>query len=141
MQKTPEIAGKHYEESIPNVSSRYSEGIDRVTNWKTQSLSPSAKLNYETGIANSIRLGLREKGLAKVSEQEWKDAAKNKGAASIGNAMTLAKEKYVRNVAVTMNAAIAAINSAPARTSDYKTNVQNRLIRVIEAQKKAAGKL
>lgn len=140
-QKTPELAGKHYEESIPLVSSRYSEGIDRVQGWKSAATSQQATKNYADGIQMALAKGLREKGLAKVTDEEWKTAAKNKGAASIGNAMTLAKDKYVRNVAPTMNAAISAINSAPARTTDYKTNVNNRLLKVIEAQKKAAGKL
>lgn len=141
MGKTPEAAQRHYVESIPNVSSRYSEGIDNAKNWKTNSMSPSAKANYEAGIANAIRLGLREKGLAAVSEQEWKDAAKQKGAASIGNAMTLAAEKYGRKVAPSINAANNFMATAPARTTDYKINVQNRLLGVITAMKKASGKI
>lgn len=141
MGKTPDMAQRHYVESIPNVSSRYSEGIDNSKNWKTNSMSPTAKANYEAGIAQSIRLGLREKGLAKVSEEEWKAAAKNKGAASIGNAMTLAADKYGRNVAASINAANSFMASAPARTTDYKTNVNNRLLGVITAMKKASGKL
>ena len=141
MGKTPAQAKQHYVESIPNVSSRYSEGIDNSKNWKTNSISQQAETNWQSGIANAVRLGLRIKGLNAISEQEWKDLSKNKGAAAIGNAMTLAADKYERKVAPSMSAANAFMATAPARTTDYKTNVNNRLLGVITAMKKASGKL
>ena len=103
--------------------------------------STQAEANYKDGVQKAISNGSRLKGLNKVTDEDWKRMSKDKGAANIAKGMELSKQKYLQNVTPTMNAAISAIKSAPPKTTDYKTNVQNRLLKVIEAQKKAAGKL
>ena len=139
--KTPQEALTNYERRINDVPQLYEEGIDRTTNWKSNATSTQAEQNYKEALNKAISEGRRIKGLQKVSEEEWKQMSKDKGAANIAKGMELSKTKYLENVTPTMNAAISAIDSAPAKTNDYKANVNNRLMKVIEAQKKAAGKL
>lgn len=139
--KTPQEALTNYGRRISDVPQLYSEGIDRTTSWKANATSQQSETNYKEGINKAISEGRRIKGLNKVTDEEWKQMSKDKGSANIAKGMELGKQKYLQNVTAPMNAAIAAIKSAPPKTTDYKANVQNRLLKVIEAQKKAVGKL
>ena len=102
---------------------RYKQGVAAVGNWKEAAIN-GQKL-YEEQMRNAAVLARREKGLNKVSNETWKGAAMNQGAARIGQGMAAAVDKQVANSQPYMDA-LAAME-LPDRTTDPDTNIDNRV--------------
>ena len=139
VHKTVEQARANLAAAAPSIGARYKEQTQKA-NWADAAMSNQAKENYSVGIQEAIASGKREANIAKVGDAKYRKGCAEKGAAVIGQRVTAALPQYVSGITPTMNAAIQASDSAPARTRDYVTNVTNRLLPVVAAMKAAAGK-
>jgi hypothetical protein len=94
---------------------------------------------YEEQMRNAAVLSRREKGLAGVSDEDWKKAAVEKGAARIGAGMTAGADKRTKNFEP-YRAELSAM-SLESKTADPSTNVDRRVkpIAVRLHEKKMSG--
>lgn len=137
--KTIAEAKKHLGESVALIPARYKEATSKAE-WATKASSTEAEANYGAGVAEAVAAGSRVKGIEKVGDTKYRKGCVDKGAPVIGTRITAALEDYGREFSPILSAMNAAEEAAPARTRDFRTNVNNRLIPVVEAAKRAAGK-
>lgn len=114
---------KNYEASTALVTDRYKTGVTSAT-WKDAAIQGQDL--YEQAMSDPNVLGRREKGINRVSDDEWRTAAKEKGAPIIASRMKGASDKQA-NRFEPYRAALESM-SLPAKTTDPATNVTNRVI-------------
>ena len=136
---TIQTAMDNYGNSISLVPERYQAGIANA-DWKTAVSGQQANQNWKDGIQSAISNDSWTKGIEKVSNDTWKNAAATKGAASIATGMRNALPKYQRNFAPILEAMNSRAASLPPKTTDFRQNIANRVIPIVEAAKQAAGK-
>lgn len=118
-----------YNRSIAAVGPAYQAGINNAQPWQQGALN--AQELYEQRMREADVLARRAKGIAKVSDAEWKSNALNKGASRIGPGMQAGANKRATNFEP-YRQAIESV-TLPARTADGVTNVQNRVIPIVQA--------
>ncbi len=121
--KSLEQTTKNWEGAIPRVAAAYSEGIAGAQNVIQKAIA--AEDNYAAGVSQAVANKSRAKGLAKISDEDWRQAALKKGAVRIGQGMTEAKGKFSSG----MSEVLSVIQGVtlPARTQDPAANVDNRV--------------
>ena len=107
----------------------YKKGIAAATDWQSNAIA--AKELYNARIQEAIAAGRREKGLAEVSDTEWRNAALNVGAGKIAGAIVASQDKWAKEVSPYFDA--LSNTTLPVRTADPMTNVQNRVGGVVKA--------
>jgi hypothetical protein len=122
VKSAKEIADR-YNQSIANVPDRYKKGVQNTTGWKDSALKGQDL--YETQMQNRAVLQRRKAGLEKVSEDDWKKNAAEKGATRIGAGMQASAAKREANFEP-FRKAIEEIN-LPARTADPMANIDARV--------------
>lgn len=118
----------NYENSTADVPRRFEAGV-RSAQWKDAAIDGQAL--YEEQMSKPEVLSRREKGLQRVSDEEWRNAAIQKGRNIIGARMKAASGKQVSRFAPYK--AILESMDLPAKTSDPATNVQNRVVPIAVA--------
>ena len=137
--KTIDIATKHLEDSLSLIRGRYEDGV-RIADWKTPAGSEAAEKNYADGVTKAVAAKSRQKGIAGTSNEDWKNGAME-GASIIAERIRNALPDYTKGFAPILSAMNSAADAAPPRTTDFRANINNRLVKVVEAAKRAAGKL
>ena len=124
---------------VSGASGRYTEGINATNDWQERAVA--SKQAYEQGIQQSIANGSREKGLAKVSNSEWKNKAATKGSQRWAPGVNAAEADYRKGLAPVLGV-IEGVN-LPERTNDAAANVAARVtpIAVALQQAKREGRL
>ena len=138
--KSVDDAVESLKEALPTIPARYERGI-KAAKWKEAAASDQAEMNWSKAVAEAAREKRRAKAIAKLTDDDWRNAAINKGAPIIGDRINAAIEKYRTNFGAVYEKAKTTFASLPPRTTDWKTNVANRLMKVVEAWKKASGKV
>lgn len=137
--KTKDEARANFEASISYIPSRYEAGVKKA-DWATPAGSDAAEKNFADGIAKAISQRTRQKGVKKVSNADWQIAAATKGAPIIGERIRLGLTKWVAEWGPMYDAVVAKTATLPAKTIDYRANINNRLVPIVEQWKKSAGK-
>jgi len=127
------------EEALPLIPTRYQRGIERAR-WKEAAASDAAEKNFADAMSKVVSEKRRKKGIDKISDEEWKAASINKGAPIIGDRVRQALDKYEQNFGEVYNKAKAEFERLPPKTTDWRANINNRLVKTVEAWKKASGK-
>ncbi len=138
--KTKEEARANFEAAITYIPDRYAAGI-RKADWATEAGSDQAEKNYAANVQKAIANKSRQKAVKKVSNTDWQNAAIEKGAPIIGDRIRLAMDKWASNWGPMYDQVVTKVGTLPAKTTDFRANINNRLVPVVEAWKKAAGKL
>jgi len=117
---------KKWGDAIGRVPGAYKSGVAATTDWQEKAGSEDAENLWKEKIDEAAARKARQKAIAATSNEEWRSAAVNKGAARIGAGMTAAQGKR----AIKHEPYRAAIESMtlPAKTSDPAQNVTNRVI-------------
>jgi len=139
VHKTIAEAKDNLRTAAPLVGPRYKLATGRA-DWEGPASTPESQANYEAGIAESNAAGRRIAKVREAGNAKFVKGCAEKGALVIGARITAAIEDYGREFSPILSAMNAASDAAPARTRDFRTNVTNRLLPVVEAAKKAAGK-
>jgi hypothetical protein len=137
--KTKEEAKANFEASIGYIPARYAAGVAKA-DWLTPAKSDAAEKNYADGVGKAISGKFRQKEIAKMSNEDWKTAATNKGAPIIGDRIRLALDKWSTNWGPKYDAVVAKVAGLPPKTTDWRANINNRLVPTVDAWRKAAGK-
>jgi len=75
-----------------------------------------------------------------MSNEDWKNAAVEKGAGIIGERIRGSLNKWATNWGPLYDQVAARVGSLPPKTVDWRANINNRLIPTVETWRKAAGK-
>jgi len=114
---------------IPNVAKAYQDGVRGTDNWQSNSLAGEEL--YKEQVTRAAAEGRRADGIQKVSNEEWKSAAADKGAKRIGAGMTAAIPKFQAGIQAVLST-IEGV-SLPARVADPEQNVMNRVMPIVKA--------
>jgi hypothetical protein len=137
--KTKAEARANFEASIAYIPARYEAGVDKA-DWAGPAKSEQAEKNFADAMSKAIQAKSRQKGVAKVSNEEWKNAAKNKGAPIIGERIRGALDKWEAEWGPMYDQVSAKVGALPPKTGDWRQNINTRLVPTVEAWRKAAGK-
>lgn len=121
------------------IGGRYTTGINNAT-WQAAAASDQAEQNYGEGVQRAIANGSRKAGIMRVSDADWRALSISKGAAVIGARIVDALPKYRERFAPILAAMASEAENLPARTGSATENVQRRLLPIIAAAQRAAGK-
>ena len=135
--RTIQQSVENYKSSVALVPARYKQGIAGA-DWAGAVRRPETEANWAAGVSKAAAEQAFSRGVARVSNEEWRRAAAEKGAASIGQGMTLGADKYSRRFGPILDAMNSAAASLPARSQDAMSNIDNRLKPVVQAAMQAA---
>jgi len=137
--KSREEAKANFENAISYIPARYEAGVKRA-DWATPAGSDSAEKNYGAGVSKAVANKTRQKAVRAVSNAEWQDQAVKKGAPVIGDRIRLALDDWEATWGPMYDTVKAKVGTLAPHTIDWRANINNRLIPVVEQWKKAAGK-
>ena len=140
VSKTKEEARANFEASIAYIPSRYEAGV-RKADWSTPAGSDAAERNYSDAISKAVAKKSRQIGVRKVSNSDWQTAAATKGAPIIGERIRSSLNKWAAEWGPMYDKVSAKVPTLPAATIDFRANINNRLVPIVEEWKRAAGKL
>lgn len=112
----------NFEQSTSIVTPRYTKGVSSAM-WKDAAIDGQDL--YVQTMQNPTILARREKGINKVSDEQWRSAAQTKGAPVIAQRMKDASQKQVSGFEPYRSALESM--TLPARTTDPAQNVANRV--------------
>jgi len=138
--KTKEEARANFEAAISYIPDRYKSGVFKA-DWQGPARSDAAEKNYADAISKAVSGKLRQKGVAATTNEEWKAAATEKGAPIIGERIRGALGKWLTEWGPMYDGVTSKVATLPPGTLDWRANINSRLVPVVEAWKKAAGKL
>lgn len=138
--KTKDEARANLEQSLTFVEDRYKTGVGRA-NWQEKAASEQAEKNFAAAMSNALSKKSRQMGVRAISNQEWQQAAAVKGGAVIATRMRESLDKQAANFGKVYDGVVADIQRLPARTTDFRTNITNRVVATVESWKKHSGKL
>lgn len=137
--KTKEEARANFEAAVAYIPDRYRAGVLKA-DWLTPAGSDVAEKNYGAGVAKAVSAKSRQKGIRAISNEEWRRAAADKGAPIIGARISAAMDKWASNWGPMYDKVATAVAALPPRTVDWRANINNRLVKVVETWRRAAGK-
>jgi len=140
VHKTIAEAKKNLEEAIPYIGPRYKTSVLKA-DWATNAGGDQAEANYADGVSKAVAGKTRQKAIRLVSNADWQNSAANLGAPIIGERVRAGLTKYESNMGPVLDAMNLAADAAPPKGPDFRANVTNRLIPVIEAAKTASGRM
>jgi len=139
VNKTRAEAKANLEAAIAFIPDRYKAGVEKA-DWLGPAKSDQAERNYADGVSKAVGAKSRQKAIAKLTNEDWKRAAIDKGAGVIGERIRGALDKYDANFGPMYEQVLTKVTALPARTVNWRDNINKRLVPVVEAWRKAAGK-
>jgi len=136
--KSLDAIGKAYKDGATRAPQAFAEAV-KTTSGVIEAAKASEDL-YAQKVQEAIANRSRVKGLEKVTDEDWRKAALDKGVARIGAGMQAAVEDQKKGYAP-YHAALSGL-SLPARTADGMANLTNRAGAVVKTMidtKKSQG--
>jgi len=137
--KTLAEARANFEAAISYIPARYEAGVAKA-DWLGPAKSDAAEKNFADAISKAVANKSRQKGVAAITNEEWKDAAKTKGAPIIGERIRGALGDWEAEFGPMYAQVQSKVAALPPRGTDWRGNINNRLVPVVETWRKAAGK-
>ena len=137
--KTAEEAKANFEAAIGYIPDRYRAGVAKA-DWHTNAKSDASEKNFADGVSKAIAGKTRQKAIAAMTNDDWKNGAINKGAPIIGERIRASLNDWAAAWSPMYAQVASRVASLPQRTTDFRANINNRLVPVVETWKKAAGK-
>lgn len=136
--KSLEEARRHLEESVLTIPARYESGVGRGE-WRKPAIDGEELFKSE--MSKVIAEGRRKKAIEKLTDEDWREPSIRKGVPVIGERIRGALDDYEKNFGPVYAEVGKAVKTLKPKTPDFKTNILNRVTPVVEAMKKASGKL
>jgi hypothetical protein len=137
--KTKEQAKANFEAAVAYIPDRYRQGV-MAADWYTPAKSDVAEKNYADAVSAAIAQKKRQKAIAALNNDVWKSSAVNKGAPIIAERIRGALDKWLAVWGPMYDQVSSTVAALPPKTLDWRANITNRLVKVVETWKKAAGK-
>lgn len=128
---------QNYTSSAARAGTGYKQGVQGA-DWATPTSSKATDDKWQGGVARAIANGTRIKGVQEAGNQKWLNGANTKGSANIVTGITNAGPAQSAGYTPIYNALSAL--QLPAKAGDYRTNINARLIPVVEAEINASPK-
>ena len=129
--KPIEDAKANIESAAATIGPKYTRGVQTGKPWKENAASSAAESLYNQRMQEVLANQLRQKGIERVTEEDWRTPALNKGAQLIGPAFRLSKDKWARNTAPYLS--VIANTQIAERTTDPMANIDGRLKPIVQA--------
>ena len=139
VHKTIQEAGQHLSDASTTIGPRYAAATARA-DWEGPSSSREAEANYSEGVNEAIAKGSRVQGIRNAGNTKYQKGCADKGASVIGQRVKAARGEYEQSFGPVLSAMNSAADAAPAKTRDFRANINNRLVPVVEAARRAAGR-
>jgi len=140
IHKTVEQAAAHLEEAARTIiPKRYEEAAGKVV-WAEYATTDQAVTNWWDGLVEAHDTDKWRTRIREVGDAAIRKGMKEKGAKVIRDRIIAELNKYRSNIRAPMTAAIEAIETAPPKTREVAENIRNRLLAVINAQRRAVGR-
>ena len=137
--KTLQEARANFEQSASVVQQRYTLGVQRA-DWHSGAVSDSAESNFNAAMSKALANKTRQAKIRQLSNQDWQNGAIEKGAPIIGTRMKAAAPKYEQRFGPIYAEVQRVVPTLPSRTIDPMTNIDQRLKKVVQTWRTAAGK-
>jgi hypothetical protein len=137
--KTKEIARRNFETAVTYIPDRYRAGVG-IANWYEPAKSDTAERNYADAVSKAVAEKRRQKAISALNNDVWKNAAINKGAPIIAERIRGALDKWIAVWGPMYDQVVSVVAGLPPKTIDWRANINNRLVKVVETWKRAAGK-
>lgn len=129
--KDQQVILERFRRGLQGGSQKYTEGVQSPKRpWKESASSDQAEKRYAAGVTRAASQKSRQKAVASMSEEDWRTAAVQVGAANLAAASERAATNYAKNLPTIMSAASAA--TAAAMQIDG-TTMESRLQRAAAA--------
>lgn len=138
--KSADQARANFQAAIAYIPARYSAGV-QVADWLTPAKSDAAERNYADGVGQAVANKTRQRAIASLTNDDWKNAAIQKGAPIIGTRIQNALDKWMANWSPIYAKVQTSVAALPPSTVDYMANINNRLVPTVKAWKTASGNL
>lgn len=138
--KTKAEARANFEASVAYIPSRYEAGVRRA-DWAGPAGSDQAERNYASGVQEAIAKKRRQANVRKIGNAEWQEAAATKGAPIIGERISAAMDKWEAEWGPMYDRIVSKVGTLPLKTTDFRANINKRLVPIVEEWKRASGKL
>ena len=125
--KPIEEAKTNYKSAATFAPTRYEAGVRRATGVIEAAIKGQEL--YEAKMSDPAVLARRAKALARLSDEDWRKAALEKGKERIGRGMAFGAEKWAKEWRPYAEA-LAALE-LPPRSVDPMANIDNRLKAVV----------
>lgn len=139
VMKTIEEARANFEAATTVIPERYRMGVSKA-DWASRAASDQAEANFNAAMSEALSKKSRQAGVKKVSNEEWRSAAMEKGGAVIGTRIRESLAKWQEKFGPIYSAVQAEVGRLPAPTVDPMSNIDLRLKPVVRAWRKHAGK-
>ncbi|RLI86944.1 MAG: hypothetical protein DRP01_03120 [Archaeoglobales archaeon] len=126
--KSVSEAVEAWKEAITRVPAAYKKGIQRTTGFVEK--AAAAEDVWIQRIQEAAARRAREAGLRKITDDQWKKAALEKGAARIGGGMQASVERFNRGISEVISVLQGV--TLPPRTADPIQNVE-RVKAIVQA--------
>lgn len=130
--KTITDAAANLEAAIQYIPDRYKAGVTGA-NWQEAAGSDAAEANFAGAMQRAIAEKKRQTAIRNTPNSVWQNGATTKGYNNIGQGIRNGLGKYRTNFAPVLDAMNAAADAAPAKGIDWRQNINNRLMPVVEA--------
>lgn len=127
--KTNEQTTKNWGDAIGRVPAAYTDGVNGARDVIAKSIAGEDL--YAQKLQATIASKKRARALGNVTDEQWRTAAKTKGATRIGPGMTAAKPAFSSGIATVLDT-IRGVTIAP-RSADPMANVDNRVKPIVAA--------
>lgn len=138
--KTKDEAFANLQASLTYVGDRYKVGVGRA-DWATPAASDQAERNFASRMSEVIAKKTRQAKIKLVTNAEWQARAMEKGGAVIAERMRASLEKQSARWSPIYDRVVADMGRLPARTTDWRSNITNRVVGTVESWKRHSGKL
>jgi len=137
--KTKEEARANFEAAVGYIPDRYRSGVAKA-DWIGPAKSDAAEKNYADGVSKAVANKTRQKEISKMTNEDWKSGAIDKGAPIIGERIRAALGDWMAEWGPMYDQVASKVAALPAKSLDWRNNINNRLVPVVETWRKAAGK-
>jgi len=127
--KSLDTTRKNWEGAIGRVPQAYSAGVGAARDVIAKGVA--AEELYAQKVQEAVASRRRARKLQEVSDDQWRRAAQEKGAARIATGMTASKDKFASGISNVLST-IQGVTIAP-RTADPMANVDNRVKPIVAA--------
>jgi hypothetical protein len=138
--KTKEEARTNFEAALAVIPDRYVKSVSRA-DWKSAAASDQAEANFTAQMQKVISEKRRLKGVQAVDNKDWQTAAVTKGAPIIADRIRMALPDWEKTWGPMYDSVIDVVSRLPPRTVDWRANINTRLVKTVEAWKRASGQL
>ena len=115
-------AAAKWKTSMASAGASYTDGVQSVTTSPTE-LAAQNEQGYLQGVTEAVASGRFAKGLRRVSLQQWKDAAVQKGASRLASGAAAAADKVSRfwtSFGPKLEQVTAQTNAMPSNTFEER---------------------